>query len=451
VSNNPKGAGSTENKEDIPINDERWNLVLRVLGSREFSRAVKLRNFLEFICRAAITDQVQDIHEQQIGCVVFGRRPDYNPAEDNIVRVEARELRKRLDRHFSSGEGTAEPFRILVPKGTYVPVFEARVDQPSTNKTSEAGVKPSFSAGANGTSLVTSMPTPSRRFRLVYLAMGILIFWVLGMAYWWVGSTRHAPSGSNVIVAAEEDLPRGMLTLLFPRHSEIKLVVSDSSLAAVEILTGRTVPLPQYWSRKYLNDLPPNLKRLAQWPYTSLSDVMVTSKILKALLPSSRVLTMRHPRDLNIRDIEGGNTIFLGSAYSDPWLYEFDSNTNFTIGWDKKGGSLCFGNKDPRPGESGRYCASSGPPRVTFALVAFLPSLQHTGDVLILEGTDGAGTEAAGDFVTDPYHGAHLAQYLRHKPKISPLPYFQILLKAEVLDNAPGRLHVIAVRLIPRP
>jgi hypothetical protein len=58
---------------------------------------------------------------------VFGRPSDYNPSEDNIVRAEARELRKRLDIYFLT-EGRGEPVRIRIPKGSYVPCFEPRED-----------------------------------------------------------------------------------------------------------------------------------------------------------------------------------------------------------------------------------------------------------------------------------------------------------------------------------
>ena len=90
-----------------------------------------------------------------------------------------------------------------------------------------------------------------------------------------------------------------------------------------------------------------------------------------------------------------------------------------------------------------------GPPRTTFALVTFLPNLEHTGNVLILEGTTGAGTEAAGDFVTDPYYTANLTGDLRLPSKTAPLPYFQLLPKAGSLDNTPSQLQVIARRIIP--
>ena len=47
------------------------------------------------------------------------------------MRVEVRELRRRLDRYFD-GEGAEETIRINIPKGSYVPVFDTRAPRPGT-------------------------------------------------------------------------------------------------------------------------------------------------------------------------------------------------------------------------------------------------------------------------------------------------------------------------------
>jgi hypothetical protein len=85
---------------------------------------------------------------------------------------------------------------------------------------------------------------------------------------------------------------------------------------------------------------------------------------------------------------------------------------------------------------------------VTYGLVTFSPNLQYAGNILILEGTTGAGTEAAGDFMTDPQYASQLRPLLRLSPKAALLPYFEILLKTTVLDNTPGELQVVAHRTL---
>ena len=58
--------------------------------------------------RCALENSTDQLKEHRIGCDDYGRRPDYNPAEDNIVRVQAGLLRKRLADYFEA-EGRNEP------------------------------------------------------------------------------------------------------------------------------------------------------------------------------------------------------------------------------------------------------------------------------------------------------------------------------------------------------
>jgi hypothetical protein len=56
---------------------------------------------------------------------VFSRGEGYDTALDNIVRVNAFDLRKRLAEYFAT-EGRDEPVIIKIPKGSYKPAFTVR-------------------------------------------------------------------------------------------------------------------------------------------------------------------------------------------------------------------------------------------------------------------------------------------------------------------------------------
>lgn len=440
-----------DNKSGSLIGDERWNLVLRVLESKEFSRAPKLREFLQYVCRTTLTDQTQDLHEQQIGCAVFGRRADYNPAEDNIVRVEARELRKRLDRYFAR-KGNAEPICISIPKGSYVPCFEAN------NRT----LAPGKSAGApdEGTELppqtpaVIDKPNGTAKFplRIWGIAGSLLLVIAILLGVHWA-SSRTGSRGSTVEnFASKAGSAVGIWPLLFPVKSPLNIISADASLVLLQDISHKTVSLSYYLSGEYGKNLGhPVLQRIAPNPYIDLSDLRVTTKIMDAVRPLGLGITVQYPRYINLSDLDTKNLVFLGSEFSDPWIDEFHRHMNFVVWMDPTTRNLCFVNKKPKTGELERYCATGGPGQedVTYGLVTFLPNLQHTGNVLILAGTTGAGTEAAGDFVTDPHYAPELLRFLGLNSKPASLPYFQILLETVVLNNNPGNLKVLTHRIIP--
>src|SRR5262245_64532131 len=78
-----------------------------------------------YVCRCALENRIDEISEQRIDERVFERAPDYNPNEDNIVRSQARLLRRKLEAYFAS-EGEQEPVVLRIPKGGYTPEFVER-------------------------------------------------------------------------------------------------------------------------------------------------------------------------------------------------------------------------------------------------------------------------------------------------------------------------------------
>jgi Tol biopolymer transport system component len=98
----------------------------RILASREFSQAPRLRQFLRFTVEETLAGRSEALKEYTIGVRVYDRGEGFDPRSDPIVRVQAGKLRGRLSSFYASG--SFSPVRIELPKGTYVPVF--RENQP---------------------------------------------------------------------------------------------------------------------------------------------------------------------------------------------------------------------------------------------------------------------------------------------------------------------------------
>src|SRR3954470_1726849 len=94
----------------------------RVLASSGFARNPRLSRFLRFLVERHLEGKDDEIKETLIAVEVFGRKPDYDPKLDSIVRTEAGRLRARLVEYYAS-DGRENPGSIDVPKGAYVPVF----------------------------------------------------------------------------------------------------------------------------------------------------------------------------------------------------------------------------------------------------------------------------------------------------------------------------------------
>ncbi len=73
----------------------------------------------------SLLGQPHRLKEYLIGLEVFDRREAFDPRVDSIVRVEARRLRYKLDEYYRI-EGREDSVRIVLRKGSYVPIFEYR-------------------------------------------------------------------------------------------------------------------------------------------------------------------------------------------------------------------------------------------------------------------------------------------------------------------------------------
>jgi adenylate cyclase len=104
----------------------------RILASDGFAKADRMAGFLRYVVERSLAGEEDQVKEYAIGVDVFGRDADYDPRLDSIVRVEARRLRAKVDEYYA-GPGTADPVRIQMRRGSYVPVFVIRpVDTDAT-------------------------------------------------------------------------------------------------------------------------------------------------------------------------------------------------------------------------------------------------------------------------------------------------------------------------------
>src|SRR5689334_17380252 len=111
----------------------------RILRSRAFIQSHRIRRFLQFVVEESLLGQPQRLKEYLIGLEVFDRREAFDPRVDSIVRVEARRLRNKLEEYYRT-EGQEDPVRVLLRKGSYVPIFEYRQAGSSSTASSQRRV-----------------------------------------------------------------------------------------------------------------------------------------------------------------------------------------------------------------------------------------------------------------------------------------------------------------------
>ncbi|GGX57316.1 membrane protein [Litorimonas cladophorae] len=111
------------------ISSEEGDLVRaeleRLCNDPLFRDTTRMKRFLRYVTEETLAGRGGRLKGYVIGVEVFDRPDDFDPQADTIVRVQAGQLRRRLDLYYAERGQDAE-VRILVPKGRYAPTFEIR-------------------------------------------------------------------------------------------------------------------------------------------------------------------------------------------------------------------------------------------------------------------------------------------------------------------------------------
>jgi hypothetical protein len=95
----------------------------RILESPAFRGSKRSQAFLRYVVQMAIEGRADALKERTIATEVFGRPQDVDLAEDTIVRVGAREVRRRLAQYYVSPEAARDTIHLDLPPGSYTPEF----------------------------------------------------------------------------------------------------------------------------------------------------------------------------------------------------------------------------------------------------------------------------------------------------------------------------------------
>jgi hypothetical protein len=435
---------------ELSYSEACWALLERIVASQQLRRATRLREFLLYVGQRSIKDGLDQIHEQEIGANVFGRSADYDTSLDNIVRVNASELRKRIDDYFAS-DGSGETLLMEIPRGSYKPVFSRRAVEPPihTGIAEEAPITVPHAKEAAETPL---SPTTKVERRLLVLA-GLLI--VVLAAGCWVLWTQNRAIYRSLNAAPWQSTPTvaSLWSGILGGRPNTDIILADTSFALIEDITKRSIPLSDYLRRDYVSkiqiaNLSPDrrvdLAMIMQRNNGSLGDFRAAQHIL-ALNPGGKSFHLYSARDYSPALVKEDNIILIGARKSNPWDDLFAGNMNFSSEYDPSRSLDYIENRTPAPGEQKTYSADPSPSTGGFCVVAYLPNPQQSGKVLLIAGTDSAATEGGGDFLTSEDQLSHFQKMLH----LTTLPYFEVVLRTSNLNGTPIDAKIIAYRPYP--
>lgn len=376
--------------------------VLAILASPAFHGSRRCSDFLQFIVLRKLQGRADELKERTIASEVFERDAQYDPKTDGVVRVRANEVRKRLAQYYQAA-GPGVRLRIELPAGTYVPSFEW-VDAPVVHPAVEA--------------------RPRR--------------------WWWAAAAVVAVAGAVLVWGAiPSGAPRELADFWAPMAGSSKPVMicfQTSPVARLMDVGGITPLLPAHPDRRrYEFPIDSKVKLGNSLIYEvdgqlAIGDALAAAAVARSLGELHRPTVMRAGAEVSFLDIKGNPSVLIG-AFNNRWALEVTSGLRFQFGRPTHILDTATGQKWSIQEENGRATED-------YALVSRLITSRTGGAVMAIGGLKHAGTQAAGEFVSD-------VEALRRAGRSLPSGWerrnLQVVVKTVLTQERPGPPEVVAV------
>ena len=446
--------GMVEAPTDRDLDVQR-DLIARILASNRFNKSARLTELFQYLAQRVLEDEALEIHELELGERVFGRSPQYDTTADNIVRVHASLLRKRLAEYFQA-EGRNEEFVVEIPRGNYAPIFHRRSPLDFASEPLES-LAPSNSVEISADVMVSqhAMTLASRsRVRMLRLFQATTVVFVLIAVILFLRLERIKSETATVAVINGEAVKQ-FWGEVFQEKVTTDVVMDDASLSLYEETTGKPVPIGEYFDRSYLRTLPGGpqapghdsdwLNQLLIRRQSNYADASVVWKLAQMAFALHSDAHIDFARDLSYRQMKSDNLVLLGTPTSNPWIQIFEKSLTLHWSYDPAG-KVYYPVDTTAQGQEARYKAmDESKTREGYATVAVLPNLGGSGNTLILSGTGGAALDGALDWLMAE---SSIEQLQAHLPKRAEGPeYFEALLK---IEKGTDRLRSVTI-VVSRP
>ena len=424
---------------DDPLSDERWLLVQRIVSSPPFQKSGRLRDLLQYLAAQTIHGCAYELTEQHIGETLFHKPAGYSPLEDSSVRVHVRQLRLKLHEYFD-GVGREEKLIVEIPRGSYAPTFRS--------------AKPA----ENTSAAVPEIAPVTLRSR------GTILPWVLcGLLAVLCGVGIYRSQTNVQGAVAPVTAPPWPFSQVFDARHQTVIVVADGNYGMMRILTGQRGSLDQYIHRNFPQGSASTKHGevgsafedyISNSTLTSFADVADAVSLVKMAGPLQKQAFVRSAKDLKVRDLDHENYVFIGSPASNPWVALFQDKLNFRETEAAVGKSVkAFSNTHPLPDEHAQYQGLrwTGMEGEDYATISLLPNVTNDGSVLILQGLQQEGTEAAGRFLVDPEnrHQLQRALGIQVSDTVNENAWFEALIRSRTVSGAPNSTTLVSVRRVP--
>jgi len=413
----------TGSQESICFTDAEKAAVLgelrNILSSPPFRNSVRSKQFLSYVVQHKLEGREEFLKERIIGTDVFLRKADYATSDDSVVRVQAGEVRRRLERYYHTPPSPS-PVHIELPLGSYAPEFRWLSSAPPLETETPATARQRWlrwMVGVLAVSLALTVAFASRFPNRAHKESALEQFW----------SPIFGTSQPVLICLAKPVLYRPSLEL-YRRYSK-----DHPGTFQTEV-------------ERYDQPLPIDPKEKLVWgdmrPYTdygvAMGDVYVAARLSALFDHINKPSQLRIGTNYSFEDLRNSPAVVVG-AFNNRWTMQMTSNLRFAF--VEQDGNFRIQEQGPSGTARSWVLGPNGEIVEDFAIVTRLLDAK-TGQVLIAAAGIGAnGTQAAGEFIS---RRDYLEAAFRSAPPDWQKKNLQVVLQSSVTDSVAGPPRVVA-------
>jgi len=427
-----------------------------LMASSPLRTTQQCQHLLQYIVDHTLTGEDALLRERVIGKEVFGRKPDYEPGEDPVVRIRAADLRKRLALYYQSIQATPE-VRIDVPSGSYravftwktedtavatngiLSVFEQRSETTSAEpeaESDETSLKLSEILAVAPTPplplIPAASPDPSVLSRRRWLWFAVLVL----LAGAWSGFNWYRGGSDRMLRTFWAPVLDSSKPVLISIGSNAVYRVSDDKADEYSrqnhVENSGMEVFPKF-------DPGQSLASTGLYPagdsFVALGDVASVAETVSMLAHFTKSFQERFPNDISFAEVRNNPTVLIG-GFNNPMTRELTRNFRFV---------LASRNRIEDRNQPGKawvlHASSDSHDTEDYAIVTRVLRHEEDEPLVSVAGMGQYGTLAAINFVCKPESlqklGASLGKdWQRHN--------FQIVLRIKIIDFKPVSTSIIA-------
>lgn len=411
-----------------------------ILKSNPFRTSSRSKQFLSYVVLKCLDGHIEELKERTIGAEVFKRNPNYSTGDDPVVRVQAGEVRRRLEQYYHSAPA-ALPVHIEIPLGSYVPEFrwhapESAIEIPVSVIQHAHQVEDGLADTPSEPATAANAP---KRFRprVWIVAACVLCLLLTGLVISLAVRNQSHPqstidkfwspvfnSSQPVLICLARPIAYRPTLDMYKRYAEAHPGTFQNEVER----ENEVLPLDPNEKIAWKD-----IEILPGYGVAS-GDVDLAVRLSILLTRTNKPSQVRIGSTYSFEDLRNSPTV-VGGAFNNRWTMQMTSNLHFVP-------IYMVGIQEQIP--SGRlWNADIGPKGyiTDYAIVTRLIDSKTGQFFVALAGLGTAGTQTAGEFVSTP---KCLEEGLRTAPADWYKKNLQIVLQTTVTDSIPGPPHVIA-------